>query len=222
MIYYHDVGTRYTDMGTSFDVIREHIMIAKSSLFEIVPEINSEKDQLMICFDDGWRGIYDYKDLFVTQGVFPIVFVAVELIGTEGHLSLKEINELRELGFIFQAHGWSHIDLTTVHEKHLKVELFDSKRRLEELLNHSVDSVCFPLGRFSEEVLFECQEAGYKKMYSSIWGSYNEMSRFSIVCRCFCQDLDTKEFKHAILGDSIILRMNLKRRHFVYGDNRSN
>lgn len=213
IIYYHDVGLNYTDMGTSFDIIKKHISISQSNNFIFVTSINNKKNQIMICFDDGWKGLYDYKDFFVTQRIFPTVFVAVELIGTKGHMTLKELNELSLAGFNIQGHGWKHIDLTTVQDEKLDVELVSSKRKLEEDLNHEIDSICFPLGRFSRNVVKESLKAGYKQVYSSIWGDYYKLSEQGLICRCFCQDIPPVLFKYVLLGDSVLMRLNSKLHH---------
>ncbi len=172
VIYYHDVSTRYTDMGTDLATIEKHFDVVRSNGYTFVDKITEEKGQIMVCFDDGWAGIYEAKDFFIKQNVYPTIFVAVNLIGKQGYLSMKMIKELQSLGFHFEGHSWSHQDLTTFNEKELMHELKDSKEKLSEMLGSEITSICYPLGRFSRMVYEKSLEAGYTEMYSSLPGGY--------------------------------------------------
>ena len=172
VIYYHDVSTRYTDMGTDLTMIEKHFDVVRNSGYTLVDKITEEKDQIMVCFDDGWAGIYEAKDFFIKQNVRPTIFVAVELIGKQGYLSLEQIKEMQTLGFYFESHSWSHLDLTTLNEKELRHELKDSKDQLTKMLGTDITSICYPIGRFSKMVSEKSVEAGYTEMFASLPGGY--------------------------------------------------
>ena len=150
----------------------------------------------MICFDDGFRGIYDTRQFFVEQGLRPTVFLAISLIGQPNYLNREEILELQNLGFIFQCHAWSHSDLTEFSKDELKRELYDSKQQLEELLVKAVDEICFPIGYFSQLVLNECKRYGYNTLYSSIPGNYfDKLYTDGLRTRNLLQFADANEVK---------------------------
>ena len=214
VIYYHDIGVKYTNMGTSIELIQRHINQIRKCGFEIVKSINSRDNQIMICFDDGWSGLYDYKDFFLKEGIFPTIFVAVDLIGTEYHMTIEQIKELSSLGFLFQTHSWSHEDLTTFDSIQLKHELVDSKAKLENMLSMRFDAICFPKGRFSSEVVKESLNAGYKLLYSSISGAYYDRFNDSIICRNLVQDLSPRGLKYLIKGRSWFLTYRNIKQHF--------
>ena len=67
IIFYHDVHSdkKYTDMSTPMELFKEHIKIIKENGFEIVPKITKKKNQIMITFDDGFKGLYDNFDYFI-------------------------------------------------------------------------------------------------------------------------------------------------------------
>lgn len=215
VIYYHDVSKKFTDMGTDFELMKKHFNIIIRNGYEIVPQIIQPKRQVMICFDDGWAGIYKYRDDFVKMQVFPTIFIAVGLIGKDGYLTEKQIKELEAIGFRFMAHTWSHEDLTTFSEISLYHELKESKEWLEEKFNHPFDAICFPMGRFSKMVKEKSLESGYTQLYTSLPGGYYDMQKDNLICRNCAQDVSLREFKWMLNGTSRLFRIKLRKQHFV-------
>ena len=213
VVYYHDVGTRYTYMGTDVNVIKKHFDIIRKSGYYIVPEIAKRSGEVMICFDDGWAGIYDNKDFFVEQKVFPTIFIAVDLIGKKGYLSAKQIKELEIFGFRFECHTWSHRSLTIFDDNELKHELKDSKLELEKLFGHPFTAICYPQGRFSKHVYDLCKNYGYERQFSSIHGGYYELENKGVICRILAQFSSPNEFKWMLNGTIHLLRRRSIKQH---------
>lgn len=215
VIYYHDLGKRFTDMGTDFSLMQKHMVVIRQCGYKIVPSITEPQYQVMICFDDGWGGIYDYKDELVRQQIFPTIFIAVDLIGTEGYLSKTQIESLQSLGFQFKAHTWSHQDLTTFDEVGLEHELKDSKKWLEENFNPPFNAICFPMGRFSSLVVNKCIEFGYSDLYTSLPGGWFDMKDDKLICRNCAQNASPIELKWMLNGTSWVFKRKLYRQHFA-------
>ncbi|MEG1574632.1 MAG: polysaccharide deacetylase family protein, partial [Bacteroidales bacterium] len=169
ILFYHDVfsNERYTDMGTPQELFGKHIDMIRKCGFEITPEISKNEDQIQICFDDGFRGIWDTRKYFIDNDIKPTIFLAVELIGEKGYLKKDEILELQDNGFIFQSHAWSHKNLTGFNGKELEHEIKGSMDFLSDILGKPVKEICFPIGYFSKNVYNECRRWGYETMYSS-------------------------------------------------------
>lgn len=215
IVYYHDVSVRYTEMGTPLGLIDKQIDEMRACGFEIVPHITCHYNQVMIAFDDGWKGLYDEKDYFITQGIRPTIFIAVDLIGKEGYMSIDEIRELQDKGFIFESHTWSHKGLPDFKtDTELQHELIDSKRRLEDLLDKEITSLCFPQGRFSFKVIEMSQKAGYKNLYSSLPGGVYDLEDDGILCRNLFADVPLNQVKYVLEGVSCLYRRKLKIEHF--------
>lgn len=203
IIYYHDVSKKYTDMGTDLETIRRHFEMVRKCSYKFVNGITRQEGQVMVCFDDGWAGLYEAKDFFVENKVFPTVFIAVDLIGKPGYLSLQQIKELQNEGFLFEGHTWSHRDLTTFDDEGLRHEIIDSKEELSRLLGKEVEAICFPRGRFSNKVCQLCVEVGYKKLYSSITGGYNDLLKSkNLICRNLVQSVTDREFGYILNATS--------------------
>lgn len=213
VIYYHDVSNKYTNMGTDYELMCMHFNIVRNSGYQIVPEIKTHKHQLMFCFDDGWAGIYDYKEEFLKQQIFPTIFIAVDLIGKNGYLTESQILELKQLGFRFQAHTWSHQDLTTFDDNGLEHELKDSKVQLEKIFGYPFNAICFPMGRFSEKVKEKSMVYGYDQLFSSLPGGYYDLESKNLICRNCAQNSTAREFKWMLNGRSLVFKRKLMNQH---------
>ncbi len=218
IIFYHDVhlnGSSYTDMSTSIIVFKSHVDEIRKNGFEIVKQIKNKESEIQICFDDGFKGIYDNKDYFVNESIFPTIFLAIALIGKEGYLSEDNILELQSLGFNFESHAQSHLNLTSFSDVELKYELEESKKYLENLLQKEITEICFPIGYFSDRVYTFSKQAGYKILHSSIPGNYFQRDWKEVVNRNLVQFFNQKEVKYTIFGALIPFRNHYKKRQFL-------
>lgn len=214
IVYYHDVGVQYTKMGTPLKIIDEQINEMRACGFEIVPHLTCHNNQVMIAFDDGWKGLYDEKDYFIAKGIRPTIFIAVDLIGKDGYMTIDEIRQLQDKGFIFESHTWSHKGLPDFKtDTDLKHELVDSKNQLEVLLNTEITSLCFPQGRFSSKVIEMSQKAGYKDLYSSIPGGAYDLEKDGILCRNLFAEVPVNQVKFVLEGVSFLFRSKLIKEH---------
>jgi peptidoglycan/xylan/chitin deacetylase (PgdA/CDA1 family) len=220
VIFYHDIAgrTQYTSMATHFDLFRKHIETIRKEGFEIVSEIYHPFNQVQICFDDGFKGIYDHRVYFADNDIKLTVFLAVQFIGQENYLNVAEILELQKIGFRFQSHTVSHQNLTNFSDFILKQELEHSKTYLESKLNTPVNEICFPIGYFSNRVIKACRSAGYNKLYSSLPGNYSEKDATGIIYRNLVQFLTPGELKATLYGGMSLLRAWYKRSHFIKKD----
>lgn len=213
VVYYHDVSTNYTTMGTNLDLMKTHFEIVRQSGYTIVPNITKRQNQVMVCFDDGWAGIYDNKDFFIDHNIVPTIFIAVDLIGADGYMTVGQIRELQALGFQFECHTWSHQSLTLFDDDILKHELKDSKEELERLFGHPFTAICYPQGRFSMHIHNLCERYGYTRQFSSVAGGYYDMEDKGLICRMCAQFASPREFKWMLNSTSSFFRNRLIKQH---------
>lgn len=215
VLYYHDVAKKdghiYTSMTTDFEEFAKQMSILPH-FGKIVPQITMPERQFMIAFDDGFRGVYDNKDFFLINKIFPTIFVAKNLVGKDGYMDENQIKELSDLGFNIQSHTVSHVDMTSLGIEELREELAVSKSYLSSLLNKDVDEICCPIGYYNEQVIEEAIKAGYKKIYLSYPSPYalNDI----VTGRYFCQSLSIFQFKLVLHGGMDILRIRYKKQHY--------
>ena len=215
ILYYHDVfkttNFRALDadikMGTPLELFKKHIEVIRADGYKIVDDFTNPKGQVAIMFDDGFRGIWECRDYFYKEGICPTVFLPYEFIGRIdlGMLSIDEIMELQEHGFIFQSHTWTHRPLTSVQEKEILHELIDSKKELSILLGKEVDSLCMPLGLFTPRLVEMIKDAGYSKVYSCLPGNYND-APFGLIARNLVQYASPFEVRMILRGANDIFK----------------
>ena len=228
VLYYHDIGVSNTPMGTSMDLFKAHVEAVKESGWFFTDSVPIRERELMICFDDGFRGILDARDYIVAEGLRPTIFIAVDLIGTVGYLTWEEVLDLQKEGFIFQCHSWSHqtlagpmIDESPKGERSdewYRHELLEAKQELENRLGCAISSLCFPCGYFSNDVVKRATEAGYRYLYASYPGNVPSISihdtKISVIPRCLVQNLRTEEMISVLHGGMSVLRNRYIKQHF--------
>ncbi|MHB1196537.1 MAG: polysaccharide deacetylase family protein [Lutibacter sp.] len=218
VIYYHDVhkdkDIPETSMSTPISLFLEHIRIIKEEGFEIVETITQPINQIMITFDDGFRGIYKNKLIFNTEMIPLTIFVITKTIGEKHYLKLKELKELEGIGFRIQSHTHSHPDLNLLSESEMELELMTSKKILESFANEPIDEICFPKGLFNNLVLVTANKCGYDKLYSSIPGTFYEQNPFNIINRNLVQFSSNFDFNCILYGGLNIFRERYTKQHY--------
>ncbi len=213
VVYYHDIGKVYTDMGTPFELFKSHVECAKKNGFSFVRTLADLKEtkQLLICFDDGFRGIWDHRQYFLIEKIFPTIFIPVDLIGRPGYLTWAEVLELQGSGFHFEGHTWSHRPLTEVPKTEWRHELCDSKRFLEDKLCKEISCLCFPCGFFSDDVISAAREAGYRCLVASYPGCVKEDDM--LIPRHLVQTFLEEDYRLVLHGALGPLRSRYVRQH---------
>jgi peptidoglycan/xylan/chitin deacetylase (PgdA/CDA1 family) len=172
VLYYHDLHNDEliprTSMSTPLSVFMMHLQVFGEMGFEIVTKITKPNDQILITFDDGFRGIWDVKEILLELNVKPKIFIITNFIDKPNYLQKEEIQEMQNMGFSFGSHTRNHLELNKLNSRLLVNELKFSKSNLEEILSSNVDELAFPRGKFSHHVCKEAFEIGYQKLYSTI------------------------------------------------------
>lgn len=222
ILYYHDVfaTTNYRAldadirMGTPIDLFKRHIDVVRGEGFEIVPHITRPEGQVSIMFDDGFRGVWECRDYFFDADIRPTIFLPAGYLGRTdlGLLSVEEILELQNRGFIFECHGWSHAPLTRFTDEELAHELGDSRRKLSEMLERDVRGLCMPLGFFSQHLIDRIRNYGYEDVYSCIPGNH-DCHPYGLITRNLCQYASAREVKLILRGGNELLKNRYARKH---------
>ena len=218
ILFYHDVvGERaYSYMSTPFELFSAHVDALSKMGIRITDGIPADSNEVMICFDDGLRGIWDRRDYFFSRNMHPTVSLAVDLVGQPDYLTWKEIGELQQAGFRFVSHTWTHRSLTECKDAELENELSGSRQELSERLGRKVTEVCFPRGRFSLTILESAVAAGYTVGFTSVPGNADRDVMpghgcgMRLLARNLVQSYDVDAFRHVLMGG-----MNPLRRHYL-------
>lgn len=216
IIFYHDIYSinKYTEMSTNIEMFRKHLECITDNHFKLVSSISENKNEIQMCFDDGFAGIWDCRETWDLFDWRPTIFIAVKLIGNDGYLNIQQIKTLSNQGYRFESHGWNHCPLTRLTDNQLLQETSDSKKYLEDSLGFEINEICFPLGAFSPKVIDACLNAGYKLMYSSIPGTYFNQVFPNIVRRNLVQFYNSEEFKSVLFGGLIPFSSRYLKMHY--------
>lgn len=214
VIFYHDVAAeiRYTDMATPINLFKAHIKIIRELGFDIVPVITQPKNQIQICFDDGFKGIWDCRQYFIDNGIQPTIFIADSLIGQTGYLTVSQIKELYNSGFLFEGHTCHHTNLSLFTAGELRKELAGSLQNLRDLTGIQIKDLCFPQGFYSDQVVLTAKECGYEKLYSSDPGPYNT-AETDLISRYLLQEAPPIVVKATLRGGQDFLRNHYIKYH---------
>lgn len=130
---------------------------------------------VIITIDDGFKSAYTYAFPILKKYNFKAtVFLIADLINKTNEwlqkkgeptcemLSEDQIKEMAEYGIDFGAHTCTHPDLTRIPPEVAKREIFESKRKIENLLETSIISFCYPYGNFNDTIKQMVIEAGFK------------------------------------------------------------
>lgn len=210
VIYYHDISTTYTDQGTEFELFKSHIDEIETEGFRVVRDFPLKEKEVLICFDDGWKGIWEYRNYLFEKQIYPTIFLIVDNIGKSGYLSIEEIKTLQSMGFKFQGHTYSHKVVTGLNPSELNHEIIDARKDLSKIIGVEVDEFCFPCGDYSDSLIEFIMSNGYKRVYLSSPGSQSDEA---IIKRNLVQRSTPKELKAILHGGLCIFSKHLEKMH---------
>ncbi|HEY7547531.1 MAG TPA: polysaccharide deacetylase family protein [Blastocatellia bacterium] len=79
-----------------------------------------------------------------------------------GAVTWPQVREMNMAGIEIGSHTVTHPILTGIGEERLRVELCQSRSRLEAMLGRAIDLFCYPNGDYDQRVRRAAQEAGYR------------------------------------------------------------
>jgi len=138
------------------------------SLSDWVKNNCSDGLSILLTFDDGNKSDYEivYKTLKkekVTATFFPIL----SKINTKNGINWSQLKEMADNGFIIGSHGVNHLNLLKLSEKESSFELEESKKRIEDNINHNVCYLSLPFGMYNSKILALSAQAKYHIVLST-------------------------------------------------------
>lgn len=150
-------------------------VVSIQDMLDMVSRGAVERNLAALTFDDGYSDFYKNAYPVLKRHGYPsTVYVVSGLIGkdnewdsrNENHgkplMDAKTIIELSRNKVEIGSHTKSHPELTRVSSAERLKEILESKRALENMLDHPVDAFCYPGGDRNEQVQEAVQKAGYR------------------------------------------------------------
>ncbi len=116
-----------------------------------------------ITFDDAFENTVDAVELLCAQGLRANVYVTTGQMDRASMLRRDQLEwlsrrpEMVELG----AHSVTHPRLDELSSDEITQEVFESKRRMEELVGRTIDAFAYPYGNYDQRVRSAAIAAGY-------------------------------------------------------------
>ncbi|HPI02893.1 MAG TPA: polysaccharide deacetylase family protein [Candidatus Goldiibacteriota bacterium] len=205
------------------DMFEEHLKYLKEnkynviSMSEYVKIVESGKsapaNTVVITVDDGYRSVYEKAyPLLKKYGYTATTYLYNNFLpGGKNALNVAQIKEMAADGFEFGSHSATHPILTLKQKtkkgkkylmddreylKFLETEIVGSKEYLEDKTGLVMDTIAYPYGAYSEEVIAFVKKAGYKAGFSVV-PSYNtaETDKYALKRTMLYNNSDIEKFK---------------------------
>lgn len=170
----HDI---YTISKDKFTQHVEHLASQNDKqLPRVVSLASQELEGVSITFDDGYSDTLTIAAKLLCSHELPFtVFVTTENVmsGDSKYLDKSQLIELSQMPNVtIGSHGHSHLRLADLSSQQVQKELQQSKALLEDLTEKIIDTMSYPHGSHTAEVLKIAAELGYKFAATSNWGVY--------------------------------------------------
>jgi peptidoglycan/xylan/chitin deacetylase (PgdA/CDA1 family) len=118
---------------------------------------------VVLTFDDGTEDNFTLAYPILKRYGYPaIIFVSAEMIGQDGYLTWDQIRNMGSQGIAFGSHGLTHVYLPNSSPAVQRVEIEQSKRKLEQELKQSIKYIAYPIGGFNDNIKSLVRTAGYQ------------------------------------------------------------
>jgi len=126
------------------------------------------RNAVLITFDDGYKNNFtDAYPILRSFGFPAVIFISPAQTGQPGYLTWDEVHQLQKGGIAFGSHGMTQAYLPKMSEEQRRIEIFGSKKVLEENLGTKVEFFCYPVGGFNDVIKDMVRQAGYQGAMAS-------------------------------------------------------
>ena len=142
------------------------------------------RNTVVLTFDDGYLDNYENAyPILKKYDLKATMFVIVDSLSNPNFMTKEQIKEMSNSGLItIGSHtlGERHLPSIT-DEDELKKEIYDSKKKLEAILNKPVNCFSYPIGGFNKKIRQMVIDAGYTVAVSTSPGlCYSNDDPFAI------------------------------------------
>ncbi|MBW4602883.1 MAG: polysaccharide deacetylase family protein [Calothrix sp. FI2-JRJ7] len=157
------------ELNKDFEIIKA-AQITPISINKLVAHLRTgsplPKKPILLTFDDGYGGHYEYAYPLLKKYGYPAVFAvhtsAVGINTGRSHVTWQQLKSMVNDPLItISSHSRTHPALTKISDKQLEQEIIESKRLLESKLNKKIIYFTYPYGNYDSRVKKIVSEAGY-------------------------------------------------------------
>jgi peptidoglycan/xylan/chitin deacetylase (PgdA/CDA1 family) len=169
------------------------------SLDDIINVSPKAENKVVITFDDGCRNVsQNALEILGRHGFCAIQFIVADLIGKRNEWDAKngdvveplmdatQIREWLSAGHYIGSHSLTHPNLAKLGPADARPQIFDSKKKLEDLFGIPIRHFCYPHGRWTPEVRDMVRDAGYVSACTTEFGVNTAGTPCFELKRIFC------------------------------------
>ena len=213
ILYYHSIPSE--DRNAFARQVEMLARIARPVSLNDVPTLLPGTRYAAITFDDGFADVIENAvPELVKRKVPALFFVTTGVLGQlaawwpeaapERNRRIATAEQLRQLPgewIGIGTHTVTHPRLSELDEEDAKHEILEPRHRLEALLGRKIETFSFPYGDFNDALVRCCQEAGYKRIFTTQHKSAFQGSEEFVVGRVKAEPTDwSLEFRLKLLG----------------------
>lgn len=115
-----------------------------------------------LTFDDGYAdNALVALPLLRRHGLRATFFIVTGLVGREGYMSWRQLEQLRDAGMEIGAHTVTHADLAAIEPDDARWEIAMSRATLQRRLGVEVRSLSYPAGSYTPEIALMARDMGF-------------------------------------------------------------
>ncbi|MBI4368564.1 MAG: polysaccharide deacetylase family protein [Candidatus Omnitrophica bacterium] len=128
--------------------------------------------EVVVTFDDGHRSyLKEALPVMERYGIPSANFLIWDHLNNrfwKDYMTLEEAKSIAEHPLVtFGSHTLTHPDLPDTGRAQAEVEIVESRKRLEESFDQTIDYFCYPSGLFNEDIIQLVEAAGYKMAFTT-------------------------------------------------------
>jgi len=183
VLVYHTFMGKKIKYDISIQEFQKQLLELRSHGFSFVSfadiksgNVSGDKN-ILITIDDGHRTVIDaYYSVLKPLGIKPLLGINTFIIGKKPYvLTWEQLQQLTKEGCSIASHGYFHLfindELYNKNYRYFKLEVFESKKMLEEKLGIIVDTFVYPFGVVTDIGKQALAQAGYTYAFTIKWGS---------------------------------------------------
>ena len=181
VLTYHSVKPRQIGIfDRQMDLL---VRAGKPVLADIGSPLAEGVHHIAVTFDDGFKSFAEYAlPVLHRRNIPATLFVPIGYLGklpgwiknpqheNEGEILVSE-DQLRALPLdmiLIGSHSVTHSKLTSLQPEQARMELVESKKRLEAILGREVTLFSFPYNDYNDQAVEMAKQAGYSRVFSNV------------------------------------------------------
>jgi peptidoglycan/xylan/chitin deacetylase (PgdA/CDA1 family) len=117
---------------------------------------------IIITFDDGNVDNFDIAfPIMQSYGLTGTAYIVANRLGSEGYLSVEQLEQMVHAGWEIGSHSMTHADLTKISAIQLREEMLGSRYRLEDAIGIEIRSFAYPYGSYQADFAAKALQYGY-------------------------------------------------------------